>query len=198
MPQRYSPTSSKAVVVMDRHSGAVLWTRDAAESFRHYGICAGGGKVFCIDRVAPEVIQKAARRGEKLQGTARILALEARTGNVVWQTDKHVGEQLAYSAEHDVLLSAAALRGKDGQPIWENAAAAKAVWAGKWGPMLRGETILTQSAAAYDLLTGKPRVVKDPQGKDVPWQYPRTYGCGPKTAGEYLISFRSARPAIAT
>jgi outer membrane protein assembly factor BamB len=189
--QVYSPTSSKALVVMDRRSGAVLWTRDAAESFRHYGICAGGGKVFCIDRLAPETLQKAARRGEKPTGTARILALDARTGSVAWQTDEHVGEQLAYSAEHDVLLAGAALRGKEGAPIWEDAAAAKAIWAGKWGPMLRGETIFCQSATAYDLLTGKPKTVKDARGAVVPWKYPRAYGCGPKSAGEYLIAFRS-------
>jgi outer membrane protein assembly factor BamB len=189
--QRYSPTSSKALVVMDRHSGAILWTRDAAESFRHYGICAGGGKVFCIDRMAPEVIEKAARRGERRKGAARMFALDARTGTVVWQTDQHVGEQLAYSAEHDVLLAVAALRGQDGKPVWEDASAAKAIWAGKWGPMLRGATILTQSAAAYDLLTGKPQMVKNLQGNDVAWNYPRAYGCGPKTAGEYLVAFRS-------
>jgi hypothetical protein len=186
-----SPTASERLVVMDRHSGKVLWSRDAVESFRHYGICAGGGKVFCIDRMSPDMLKKMSRRGVESKETPRILALEARSGSVAWQTQKHVGEALVYSAQHDILLANAALRGKDGTLVWSNAAAAQAIWYGKWGPMLHGDTILCQGPGAFDLLTGKPCMVSNARGNEVPWKYPRGRGCGPKAASEHLITFRS-------
>ena len=186
-----SPTASERLVVMDRHSGKVLWSRDAAQSFPHYGICAGGGKVFCIDRMSPEMLKKLARRGVEPKETPRILALEARSGSVVWQTAEHVGTALVYSAPHDILLANAALRGKDGSLVWSNAAAAQAIWYGKWGPMLHDDTILCQGPGAFDLLTGKPRMVASARGEEVPWKYPRGHGCGPKAASQHLITFRS-------
>ena len=187
----YSPTSSRRLVAFNRRSGQVLWTRDAADSFRHYGVCAGAGKIFCIDRASTEAVLQAARRGEKVKETPRILALEARTGKLLWQTERHVGQQLVYAAEHDILLSQAALRGADGSVIWEDRAAAKAIWDGKWGPLVSSQWIFSQGAAAYDLLTGRQRTVLSAQGKQVPWRYQKAYGCAPKAAGEHLITFRS-------
>ncbi len=187
----YSPTSSKRLVAFDRHSGKVLWTRDAADSFRHYGVCAGSGKIFCIDRASTEAVQQAARRGEKVKENPQLLALEARSGKLLWQTSRHVGQQLVYVAEHDILLSQAALRGVDGSVIWQDPAAAQAIWEGKWGPLVSGQWIFTQSAAAYNLLTGRQRTVLSSQGKEVPWRYQKAYGCAPKAAGEHLITFRS-------
>ncbi len=211
-PRRYSsPTSSKALVVMDRRTGRVLWSRTAAESFRHYGVAAGRGKLFCIDRTAPETLRKLARRGLKHSDTPRVLALDARTGKLLWQSTEAVGGALSYSQEHDVVLSAGALRGSDGELIWFNpidedeeidpaagpatrtgAGATEAhLWWGKWGPMLHGRTILTQQQRAFDLLTGRQKTYRDARGRERQWRYPRSHGCGPMAASEHLITFRS-------
>ena len=188
----YSPTSSKKLVVMDRRTGKVLWTRDARYSFRHYGIAAGSGKLFCIDRVAPEMQKIGPDHKDQgpLKETPRILALDARDGAVVWESEKWVGGKLSYSAEYDILVCEAALRGADGEVIWHDPNTAKKLWAGKWGLMLRGRTILTQGGTAFDLLTGKGGLWID----DGVWEQlrvRRSYGCGPIAGSEHLLTFRS-------
>ena len=67
----------------------------------------GAGKVFCIDGVSPRKLQVLQRRGLSADGEARLFALDARTGDVVWETGADVfGTFLSYSADHDVLLQA--------------------------------------------------------------------------------------------
>jgi len=198
---RYNtPASSRKLVAMDRNSGKVLWTRAAEKSFGHFAICAGGGKVFCIDRTSPETLDVLARRGQTPKGTPRIYALDARSGDVLWHTSDGVGAQLTYGEEHDILLSGAAMRGTDGAVLWYGPVAKSAdgsvtrelLWSGKSGLMLRGTTILPQGNRAFDLLTGKQRKWTDPSGNTREWTYPRSHGCGPKVASEHLLMFRSA------
>lgn len=197
---RYNtPASSRALVVMDRRSGNVLWTRTAAKSFGHFAICAGGGKVFCIDRDSPETLNIMARRGEAPEGPPRIYALDARTGKVVWETADGVGAQLTYSEQHDILLSGAALQGEDGKRLWysptwrsaDGTTEGDLLWDGKWGLMLRDTTIFPQGNRAFDLLTGRQKMWTDAGGEQREWTYPRSHGCGPKAASEHLLTFRS-------
>jgi outer membrane protein assembly factor BamB len=201
----FSPGSSKRLVVMDRRSGRVLWTRDAAESFGHYGVVAGSGKVFVRDRVAPETLEAMKRRGTQPEETPHILALDARTGKMIWKTDKHVTQQLSYSEEHDILLCGATLRGKDGSVVWAaptlrryakhpNPALDSSdnpLWWGKWGPMLRGRTIFTQGQRAFELLTGAQKTWRDADGREREWRFRRSHGCGPIAGSQHLLTFRS-------
>jgi hypothetical protein len=192
-PQRmYSPTSSRRLVVMDRQSGKELWSRRAAASFRHYSICAGSGKVFCIDRTSVEEINRLARRGQEPKETPRIYALNVRSGEEVWHSDRHVAEQLSYSEDHDILVSAAAFRGRDGSLVWHHADKEEYLWFGKWGMMICGETIFPQVRRSFDLLSGEQRMVEDHYGKTREWKYQRSHGCGPMAGSRHLITFRSS------
>ncbi|MGL4551361.1 MAG: PQQ-binding-like beta-propeller repeat protein, partial [Gemmataceae bacterium] len=42
--------ASRRVTVLDRDGGQVLWGATAAFGFRHNGICAGGGRLYLLDR----------------------------------------------------------------------------------------------------------------------------------------------------
>ncbi len=198
--------SSRRLVVFDRPSGRVLWTRTAEESFGHYAVAAGRGKVFCIDKPSSADLARLARRGGEVQGGGRsILALEARTGELLWQSDRCVANQISYSAEHDVLVSAGALRGEDGSVLWDGLktvgyakhpnpgldSSADPLWWGKWGLMIRGRTILTQGRRAFDLLTGVQRTVVDTGGEQREWRFRRFHGCGPSAGSRHLLTFRS-------
>ena len=193
---------------MDRHSGKVLWEREAAFNFRHNAIIAGGGKVFCLDRITDARAAVLKRRGQSPQ-EPRLLALDAKTGNTVWETDENVfGTWLAYSVERDLLLQAGsanrdrardetgqglvAYRGASGKIVWSTADPYD-------GPcMIVGDRILTQTGGngpgtALSLIDGKPLSRKHPlTGGQTPWTFSRNYGCNTAIASMNLITFRSA------
>jgi len=204
-PSVYSGTSSRWLVALDRYSGKVLWTREARDGFLHNSIAIGRGKLFCLDRV-PEGVVRSWRWGSTGGGppkpTFQLLALDLRTGDPVWTTERDVfGTWLAYSEEHDLLIQAGrasrdmlpepsrrliAYTGTDGTVQWDEPHRCD-------GPiMLHSEWLLTQGAA-FDLLTGEPRTRSHPlTGEEIPWRFSRQYGCGTAIAAQHLLTFRSA------
>jgi outer membrane protein assembly factor BamB len=203
-------SSSRQLVVMNRHTGQVLWTLDAQCGFLHNGIAAGNGKIFCLD--APPYAVRAKAKGTKtpeadsasatVPPPLRLLALHLHSGQVVWENHDCVfGSWLSYSQEHDILLQAyrksrdmpaepgdrmAAFRAGTGEVLWDK----KITYAGPC--MLHGDTIITQESA-YSLLTGAQQMRTHPLTKEsVPWKWSRNYGCGTPIASVNLLTFRSA------
>jgi outer membrane protein assembly factor BamB len=204
VPTRYA-SASRRLVVMNRHTGAVLWQRQAKYGFRHNNIAVGSGRVFCIDGLSRGKRAMLKRRGVELADYApRLLALDARSGKEIWSATEDVfGTFLSYSVEHDVLLQTGspfrdraadearagmvAYRGADGRVLWKDLDRKLS------GPcMIHHDTIITQRRA-YSLLTGRPKTRRHPlSGRPVAWTYFRNYGCGTATGAEHLLLFRSA------
>ena len=200
-------SASRQLVVMDRHTGQVLWTRDAQCGFLHNGIAAGHGKIFCLDALpyAARAKAKGAKTAEAGSATAaapQLLALDLRGGQIVWENHDCVfGSWLSYAQEHDMLLQAgrksrdmptepgdrmAAVCGGTGEVLWDK----KITYTGPC--ILHGDTIITQESA-YDLLTGAQKMREHPLTKEsVPWKWSRNYGCGTPIASVNLLTFRSA------
>jgi len=188
-------SASKKLVVMDRKSGKVLWSRDAVSNFRHNAIVPAGDKVFCIDAMSRGKLGWLKRRGLKLERPARLYALDARTGKVIWKTDEDVfGTWLAYSAEHDVLIQCGSAyrdrafddvgrgitvyRAKTGEVVWTDLKISYG------GPLiLYHDRLITNGSRGYglELMTGKK----------TGWKWTRTYGCNTAIASENLLTFRS-------
>ena len=196
-------SAGRQVVVLNRHSGQVLWSRPARQNFRHNAVAVGDGKVFCIDKMSDLKLAYLRRRGYEPKDRPVLYALDARSGRVVWKKEKNVfGTWLGYSAEHDVLLEAgsgardrapdearrgmAAYRGRDGELLWKSDVPYD-------GPcLLHHDTIITQGGA-LGLRTGEPKMRPHPlSGRKVPWTFTRNYGCNTAIAGEHLLTFRSA------
>jgi len=196
-------TSSRRLTAMDRHTGRVLWSRDAEQAFWHNGIALGGGKVFCIDRLPASVEDRLRRRGEEPQTQPQLLALDLRTGDLAWSdVDAVFGTWLSYQPERGVLLEAGsrgrdrsleeigdrmALRqGADGRLLWRREV-------GYAGPcMLRGDTIVAQGQL-FDLATGEPRLRRHPLTDElVPFTFERQHGCNSAIGAQNLLTFRSA------
>jgi len=206
--ENFDTCSSKALVVMDRHSGEVLWRRDSELAFRHNAIAVGAGKLFCVDRLPDLAADLAKRRGQTPGGEQpRLLCLDVRTGEPVWSTKENVfGTWLGYSQEHDILIQCGrhsrdmlhrepsdrmiAYRGKDGTVVWDRPVEHS-------GPcMIHHDTIYLNAystvGSAVSLLTGAPKTRKHPlTGREIPWQYHRHYGCNSVVASEHLLTFRS-------
>lgn len=85
---------------MDRRSGKVKWTYEARALIVPNSVAFGNGRLFLIDR---PILKPGEDRGR--HPTARLVALEAATGKVLWTHDQNVfGSMLAVSEKHDVVL----------------------------------------------------------------------------------------------
>ena len=211
-------SGSKMLVAMDRHTGSILWRRSAEHSFRHNAIAMAAGKVFCIDGISDTKLATLRRRGLNFDNKHTLYALDARTGELIWQANEGVfGTWLAYSTEHDVLLEAGsrsgdrandevdkgmtAYRGTDGKVLWRTDDKYKGP------PIIYHDRIITQtgggsgSAAAeakvFDLLSGKYVTREHAMtGETIPWTWVRFKGCNTAIASENLLTFRSASGAF--
>ena len=98
-------SASKHLVVMNRHTGELLWTADARAGFRHNGICAGGGRLYAIDRLSGTELKRLARKNEVPDTKARIVAFDLETGVPAWESEDDVfGTWLSYSERYDILV----------------------------------------------------------------------------------------------
>lgn len=191
---RHAP-SSRRLAVFDRHSGKLLWTRDAAQAIRHNGLAIAAGKVFMIDGLSPKQLAALSRRGITASEPARLVALDAQTGAELWSTSDDVfGTFLNYSVEHDILLQGGsayrdraqdeadkgliAYRGADGSVLWKDLDVRYN------GPcLLWRDKIITNGNGGFqiDLATGKQNG----------WKFARMYGCNTILGSEHLLTFRS-------
>jgi hypothetical protein len=83
----WNATSSRRLVVMDRHTGEILWTRDAEIGFRHNTIVTAAGLLFLIDGLSDQASEALQRRGLQPDHPT-ILALDAATGQTRWQSQR--------------------------------------------------------------------------------------------------------------
>jgi outer membrane protein assembly factor BamB len=202
--------ASDSLIAFNRHTGKVLWHLPSVHSFLHNGIVAGDGKVFCLDKLPGPVEDKLRRRGQAAPDTYRIVAVDYRTGQQIWEQKGQIfGTWLGYSEEYGLLLHAGAAandrlssevgngmavyRGKDGNVVWrvDNREYS--------GPcILYNDTILTNaksnqtSSGAFSLLDGSPKMIVNPlTQQEQPWLICRAYGCNNIIASENLLTFRS-------
>jgi len=196
--------ASKKLVIMNRHTGRMLWSREAVHNFRHNAVAVGADKVFCIDGLSPARLTAFRRRGRVAKHQPCLYALDARTGEVQWKATNNVfATFLSYSAKEDVVVQSGSAardrafdeirkgmsvhRARDGGVVWHNPRIEYS------GPcLLHGDTIITQGFA-LDLMTGKRRTRRHPlTGTSIPWTFTKNYGCDTAIASRYLLTFRSA------
>lgn len=191
---------SRQLVVMNRHTGKVLWTARARNGFRHNAICIGGGRLYAIDQMSGPEKARLKRRGEEAPLPPKLTVFDLASGKQLWSTEKDVfGTWLSYSAERDVLVEAGRVARDTisdepkGMRAY-SAARGKMLWESKTlaGPaMLHHDTILMADKAC-DLLTGAPKLRAHPlSGEPVEWTWSRNYGCNTPLASEHLLTFRS-------
>ena len=97
-------TESSSLFAIDPQSGELLWRYDAKDSIRHNSIAVAQGTVFLIDRPLA-LFDREREPTVKEHPTGKIMALDARTGEELWQNDQDIyGTMLAVSAEHHVVL----------------------------------------------------------------------------------------------
>ncbi|HWG42005.1 MAG TPA: PQQ-binding-like beta-propeller repeat protein [Gemmataceae bacterium] len=197
--KRAAVASSKFLTVLDRHTGRVLWTATAGESFRHNAICLGDGRLHAIDRTSADLLSWFKRRGQKPKSKPRLVAFDLRTGREVWHTRADVfGTWLSYSSAYDVLVECGRIArdtlGDEPRGMRAYRGNGKVLWYKRdyAGPaMIHGARIL-RDRGGCDLLTGEPTMQTDPlTGRSIEWTWTRNYGCNTPLASEHLLTFRS-------
>jgi len=203
-------TASKALVVMNRHTGQVIWQLDADHQFIHNAIAVGNAKIFCLDKF--RLSYEDAKAGGNIRNTNpyRLLALEVSTGKILWQKKENIfGAWLGYSEKYDILLQGdwpcgdgMDSAGVIGRMITYKADNGTVVWdkpIKDRGPyILHDKAIITQRSSgqnipAYDLLTGEQITRRHPlTGENVPWEYMRLQGCNTTIGAEHILTFRSS------
>jgi len=178
------------LVALDRRTGAARWTCRAAG---FADVAVGGGKVFLIE--CPS-----GTRGPKAKQEARIRALAAGDGHVVWQAPASakagpVSEPtIAYSDAHDVVVLShkggiAVYKADAGTPLWH-----RDVPEPKGKPPRAGGYILHR-AVFVDTWTGKgfsPLTGRDMD--TMAWEGKR--GCSFAVASEHLMTLRDGHASF--
>ncbi|NQU10680.1 PQQ-binding-like beta-propeller repeat protein, partial [bacterium] len=189
---------------LDAATGQVLWLYQPEHSLRNNAIAISDGRVYLIDRPlspadrlddpTPNGKHRAALApGDQPGGT--LVALDARTGTIVWKNDDNIwGTQLAVGSACGKLLMTyqavkhgffklpsevggrlAAFATDSGRRIWDREAVHKT------RPIINGNTIYAEGGA-WNLNTGD----------EVAWEFRRSYGCGQIAGSRHLMLFRSA------
>ena len=203
----YNATSSSVLLVMDRNSGELKWTRKAERlGFRHNAIAAGNGRLYVVDGLSEEAVKWFQRRGIDQETNELLITMDIETGNIIWQDEDAFGTWLGYYEDKDILLeggryggkrnlpdeprtSLIAREGKTGRSIWENK---ERRYSGSLG--LHPDMIIPGKPGEPSLnpYTGEQIVRDHPiTGEDYQWDYHRYYGCGTMNASKHLIMFRS-------
>lgn len=184
-------TESTSLFAIDTRTGEPIWSYEAQDSIRHNAIAIANGRVFLIDR--PQALfDREKKPKSKEHEMGKLVALDARTGEQLWQNDEDIcGTLLAASAQHNVLLMAyQPTRFRldsevGGRMTGFDADSGKEIWAieARYDsrPTLNDRTIFVQGGA-WDLLTGQP----------VPFDFERSYGCGILASSRNMLLFRSA------
>jgi len=200
-------TQSQNLFALDMETGKTKWVHQAKDSIRHNAITVCGGKVFLVDKpketVDLPVRDKNANKDDKNQiapaeepRPARLVCLDAETGNVLWEQDEDIyGTSLAASAKHNVLLMSyqysqrsyqlpsemgdrlTGFRATDGKRLWDT----KERYISR--PIINGSKIYAQPYS-YDLLTG----IRDP---DFMMEGRQPGGCGNIAGSTNLLLYRS-------
>lgn len=200
-PRILNKSASQKLVVMNRHTGQVVWTTTAEHGYLHNGIAVGDQTLFAIDRV-PTYLKRVVMQRGKSMPAAKLIAYNLKDGTVKWEKlDDIFGSFSSFSLKHKILLHSTrpsrdiygegkgtrmlALKSADGSVIWDSAIEYNTF------PILHSDRIITESGA-WDLLTGKPvfriNPITDCQES---WSWKRTYGCNYPIASENLLTFRS-------
>lgn len=197
-------TESVLLFALDAATGELRWKYKPEGSLRNNAIAIAGERLYLIDRPLvpadridhpkPNGKHRPLLKPEEMPPGA-LLALDARTGTVVWKSSDDIfGTQLAVSGGRNVLLMyyqgvkhnffklpseiggrMAAFQTQSGERIWDRKADYKT------RPIINGDLIYSEGGA-WELGSGA----------EVPWQFQRSYGCGQIAASRHLLLFRSA------
>lgn len=185
-----SDQEGRCVFVLNKGDGQLRWTYTAQGVVSNNALALDENRVYLIEQTPPAEIDQAQRRGRKIDLHWKLLALDAATGEVVWETEQDIAGRTELWLAQGVLVATGGHRmsGYDavsGQRLYVREARMARF------PVIVGDTIYGEPAA-YDLRTGEPKPRANPFTDGLaPWNFRRSYGCGSISGSTHLLLFRS-------
>jgi outer membrane protein assembly factor BamB len=177
-----------------KEDGKIRWKYEAEQGVYGQCIAIGDGRLFLLDKASQKETDRQRRRGLEVS-KSKLVALDARTGEVLWSDSESVVDaRMVWFARGVALVSATdrmtAFSGEDGKALWQRKLSPRTF------PIIVEEKVITQPYA-YDLRTGKQVTRVEPlTGEEAVWYFGRSYGCGMNSACPAAIFFRSATLGI--
>ncbi|HUW55370.1 MAG TPA: malectin domain-containing carbohydrate-binding protein, partial [Planctomycetota bacterium] len=199
---------AERILAVDRKSGKLLWTYECTYGCQHNSaLVAGGGKVFLVDAFPKATAALLQKRGKLPEDYApKLVALDLKTGSLVWSTTEDVWGVggLSYAPRHDLILQAGGTasryrvtrKAEDGSLLWKKRMHCEAY--GWYHPsIITDDVIMSYLGDVYDLKTGERKRIAHPlTGEEVPWTlFTRSHGCNHAVASENLVTLRVGNAA---
>jgi len=166
----------EALAAFDRKTHERLWQMRPKHSVNVYSLCMARGILYLTDAPAPRVRPLQKPEDAAAAASGQIRAIDARTGQAVWETTFDAADKLlaapmhirsgdywnSYSLEHDLLLSGGrSLEEKVFITTARDGRTGATVWSRDIGSpphlILMGDTFLTQAGAICDIKTGEQK-----------------------------------------
>ncbi len=177
------------VFLLDRE-GQLKWSYKAAGIVGNNALAMDDRFVYLIDQSPPQVIEQSRRRGQTIPIIWKLIALDAESGDVAWETETGISGRSELWLSGGIVLSTGGGRMSAYDAATGECLYARASEMQKF-PVIVGDTIYGEPVA-YDLRSGERRTRQNPfTGKETPWTFSRTYGCGSVSGCPNLLMFRS-------
>jgi outer membrane protein assembly factor BamB len=200
---------AQTLIGLDRSTGTELWRRRTTASYNIDALAVDAGMVFCVDHPAFDDAWIAAQKaGKSTRTESTTLALDARTGKVIWSKgnayilpDRHSkgscgirDDWLAYAPEKGIIVSgrfksASGYEAKSGKVLWEN----KEIYPTAYNPVIlyfrptplvvrRGQLAFSDGST-FDMTSGNPVT---------PIFRREAHGCNSAVASVHLLMIRDS------
>ncbi|MBN1347542.1 MAG: PQQ-binding-like beta-propeller repeat protein [Phycisphaerae bacterium] len=178
---------NSVIFALDKRTGSLRWQWQPRYRVPATTIAFGDGRLYCLDLQPPD--EKARRRGIFKPLARELVALNLTDGKEIWRQEgvpKVPTEGVQFARGVVAVYANAAYDAATGKNLWQKAVAPERP------PLILGDWLIAQPNA-YRLRTGEQRMTADATtGREVPWEYIQSYGCGGVAGCQTMLFFRSA------
>ena len=195
-------SESGSVFAIDVSSGEILWEYKANNSIRHNSIAIGNDMLYLIDRPLADIDKYYRREGAVTIEDGVLVALDPRTGKVLFRKKDNIwGTLLILNEKYNRLIMSysdtryklpsekggkiAVLHAETGDLIWESKTRQNlpdTYTSSSRSRPLVNDSIIFMEPETFDLFTGA--VIDN--------NFQRSYGCGIISGSKNMLFFRSA------
>ncbi|OGV72715.1 MAG: hypothetical protein A3K19_02755 [Lentisphaerae bacterium RIFOXYB12_FULL_65_16] len=190
-----SESAGVCLFALRKDTGEKQWSYVTAGDIPNNGVSVGPDALYLIERINAGDVAAAKASGTEVVAGKTLIALELKTGKVLWRTTESLGDRTTLWLSQGVLVAQGGegLTGYDaatGKVLYSRSAKVSGT------PVIAGDTIYVRPLA-FDLRSGEPRLRDNPLAEgQSPWNFTRSYGCGTMGGGPNLLAFRSGALGI--